>query len=85
MGIFIIARCEKLESDKKIERIKYLFKINGHLAGKYVRIANLFSINKLSIGEDYLLYVKIREISLEVIFGEIVSAKEIYNIKRDIL
>ena len=85
MDIFIIARCLNKINDHNIERNGYLFKINGHFLGKYIKLASVRSTDKLELGEDYLVCAQIEESSQDVIYCSLISAKKISTIKRDFL
>ena len=81
MKLFIVARCEKLKNDNY-----YSFRIEGGLAGKYIKNAYLYSLEtNLTIDDEYLLYVYATEIRGFCLYGETLSVKKLDSIKRDYL
>jgi hypothetical protein len=85
MDIYIIAQCFNRADGRNIERNRYLFKINGHFFGHYIKKANLLSKHGLDLGDDYLLCIEVKSIEAQNLYGVILSAKKLSTIKRDFL
>ena len=81
--ILIISRCVSKRRSAKGGKILYKFHFKGYYAGEKIKVIQLFYSNSdetlehLSKGDDYLLWVKRKRISQEVLEVELIKYKRI--------
>ncbi len=81
--ILIISRCLSLRSSPKTHKSFYCFHFKGFYAGEKIKIIHLFPPvygpiqEQLIKGEDYLLWVKRKNVKAGVLEVELISCKKI--------
>ncbi|MFA6237358.1 MAG: hypothetical protein WC635_08545 [Bacteriovorax sp.] len=81
--ILVISRCVSLRKAIKGEKLYYRFHFKGYYSGQKIKSIHLFpaefNIEKqqLSKGDDYLLWVKRKEVKGEILEVELIAFKKI--------
>jgi hypothetical protein len=81
--ILIISRCVSKRKSIKAKKLYYKFHFKGFYMGEKIKIIHLFPTDEnkgneqLSKGVDYLLWVKRREISHEILEVDLIKYKKI--------
>lgn len=81
--ILVISRCVSKRRSAKGEKSFYRFHFKGYYAGEKIKVIHLY-ISKsnqlseqLSKGDDYLLWVKRKQVNQEVLEVELIKYKKI--------
>lgn len=79
--ILVISRCVSKRKSIRSEKNYCRFHFKGYYAGERIKMIHLFSLDttleKLSKGDDYLLWVKRKRVYQEVLEAELIKYKKI--------